>query len=59
MKLEDHVRDAIHGELMRQAEASGGELQVARADQALLQVQGPVNVDDLVMAITGSLAGGP
>ncbi|HLS68505.1 MAG TPA: hypothetical protein VK035_04115 [Kiloniellales bacterium] len=59
MQLEDHVREAIRGEVFRQAEVSGGKLQVTHPEGALLQVQGQIDLDDLVMAITGALAGGP
>jgi len=59
MQLEDHVREAIRGEVFRQAEVSGGKLQVTHPEGAFLQVQGQIDLDDLVMAITGALAGGP
>lgn len=59
MQLEEHVRDAISGELKRQAETSGGKLKVIPGENAAFEVQGTINIDDLVMAITGSLAGGP
>src|SRR5690625_237898 len=59
MQLEEHVRDAISGELKRQAETSGGKLKVTPGENSAVEVQGTINIDDLVMAITGSLAGGP
>lgn len=59
MQLEEHLRDAIHGELQRQAEASGGKLTVTPLEEAVLEVQGPVDVDALTMVIAGALSGGP
>ncbi|HLW26579.1 MAG TPA: hypothetical protein VKY54_02525 [Kiloniellales bacterium] len=59
MQLEEHLRDAIRGELQRQAEASGGKLTVTPLEEAVLEVQGPVDVDALTMVIAGALSGGP
>jgi hypothetical protein len=56
--MEDQVRAAIVDELKRQAEISSGELAVREEDDRLF-VNGPVDVDALVMAVAGSVAGGP
>jgi hypothetical protein len=56
--LEEKVREAIIAELKRQAEDNAGGLTVD-AKEDVIQINGPINVDDLVMVIVGSLAGGP
>jgi len=58
MSVEDTVRNAIVDELKRQAEISESKLQVTTSDD-LVTINGPVDLDDLVMVIVGSLAGGP
>jgi hypothetical protein len=58
MGAEDHIRDAIIDELHRQAELSQGALQLEAKDDQLV-IHGPVDLDDLIMVITGALAGGP
>lgn len=58
MELHDTLRESIIDELRRQAENSGSALKVdVRGEQVV--VNGPVDLDDLVMVIAGSLAGGP
>lgn len=56
--LEEKVRDAIIDELKRQAENNPGGLSVD-ARQNVIKINGPVNIDDLVMVIVGSVTGGP
>lgn len=58
MNLHDHIRDAIIDELQRQADNGGASLKVEVENDRLV-INGPVNLDDLVMVIAGSLAGGP
>jgi hypothetical protein len=58
MPLADNIREAIVDELHRQAENSESTLKVELAGEQLI-IHGPVNIDDLVMVIAGSLAGGP
>jgi hypothetical protein len=58
MNIHDHIRDAIVDELQRQSENSGSALSVDLNDERLV-INGPINLDDLVMVIAGSLAGGP
>jgi hypothetical protein len=58
MPLDDNIRDAIVDELSRQAENSGSALKVDLSGEQLI-IHGAVNIDDLVMVIAGSLAGGP
>jgi len=56
--VEDSVRKAIVSELERQAEAKGEKLKMS-SDEERIQINGEVNLDELVMAILGSVAGGP
>lgn len=57
--VEDQVRNAILAELARQAEiAPSGGLTVEAGDDKVT-IHGPVDLDDLVMVVMGSIAGGP
>jgi hypothetical protein len=56
--IEDAVRDAIVAELERQSQARSGELRVRKEDMNIV-VEGSVNLDELVMAVVGAVAGGP
>lgn len=58
MSTESQIRDAIIGELERQAENSGSQLRVETGEDRVV-IHGPVDLDDLVMVILGSVAGGP
>ena len=58
MSVESSIREAIIDELKRQAENSGSRLKVAATDD-LVTIHGPVDLDDLVMVVLGSVAGGP
>jgi hypothetical protein len=58
MSVEKEIRRAIVAELERQAENSGGKLEVEPAD-SIVTINGPVDLDDLVMVVMGSVAGGP
>ncbi|MDB5623375.1 MAG: hypothetical protein JWR39_1938 [Devosia sp.] len=56
--IEDKLRETIVGELQRQASNKPGNLKVSsQADR--LRVEGEINLDELVMAVLGSVAGGP
>lgn len=55
--MEEQIRAAIIDELKRQAEISR-ELEV-RQDGDRLMVEGPIDVDAIVMVVAGSVAGGP
>lgn len=57
--LEHKLKQAILDELRRQAENSEGALSVRDDGEDRLTVQGTLDLDDLVMVITGSVAGGP
>jgi hypothetical protein len=59
MNLEDKVREAIIAELQRQAEAGQQGLRVNAGEAEMITIEGRVNLDELAMAIVGSLAGGP
>lgn len=56
--LEEKMKDAIVAELQRQAEIRPGRLKVSAADERLT-VDGEIDLDDLVMVVVGSMAGGP
>jgi hypothetical protein len=56
--IEDSVREAIIAELERQAKDRPSKLKVERGEDEL-QVSGSVQLDELVMAVIGSVAGGP
>lgn len=58
MTVEESIRQAIVAELQRQAEISEGRLTVAETE-AGLTLDGPVDLDELVMVVMGSVAGGP
>lgn len=59
MNLEDKVREAIVAELRRQAEAGIQGLRVDVKEADTMTIEGRVNLDELAMAVVGSLAGGP
>ncbi|WP_062115849.1 hypothetical protein [Aureimonas sp. AU40] len=54
----DTVRQSILDELQRQAGNSEGALRVQPGSDRV-EINGPVDLDDLVMVVMGSLAGGP
>jgi osmotically-inducible protein OsmY len=58
MSVESSIREAIIDELKRQAENSSSRLKVEAIDE-LVTINGPVDLDDLVMVVVGSIAGGP
>ena len=55
--LEEKLKEAIVGELKRQAANSPRSLQVD--DSKELVVKGKINIDELVMVIAGAVSGGP
>lgn len=57
--LEHKLKQAVLDELRRQAENSDGELTVRDLGEDRLNVAGTIDLGDLVMVITGSVAGGP
>jgi hypothetical protein len=58
MDMQEQLREAILEELNRQAEI--GALKVAASeDPASVTLDGRLNLDDLIMVIAGSMAGGP
>jgi len=59
MDMEDQVREAVVGEITRQAEASDGALKADCAQPGRLKIDGEVDLDALAMAVVGSVAGGP
>ncbi|MBM6579200.1 hypothetical protein ILT44_03305 [Microvirga sp. BT689] len=59
MNIEDQVREAIIAELKRQSEAGQQGLRVNAAEAEMITIEGRVNLDELIMAVMGSLAGGP
>ena len=59
MNIEDQVREAIVAELKRQSEAGEQGLSVRTGEAETITIEGQVNLDELTMAVVGSLAGGP
>ena len=59
MNIEDQVREAIIAELKRQSEAGEKGLRVTTGEAEMIAIEGQVNLDELTMAVVGSLAGGP
>ena len=57
MDLEAQITEAITAELKRQAD--NGRLNVGQAQDGKLEVDGPIDLDALAMAVAGSVAGGP
>jgi hypothetical protein len=55
--LEEKLKEAIIGELQRQAQNNPQMLTVRNSDG--LGVTGKIDIDALVMVIAGSVAGGP
>tara|TARA_R100001132_G_C3189367_1_gene42035 strand:+ start:127 stop:303 length:177 start_codon:yes stop_codon:yes gene_type:complete len=58
MTVETEIRQAIIDELKRQADNSSSQLTVQTTDDQMT-INGPVNLDDLVMVVMGAVAGGP
>lgn len=58
MTVEAEIRQAIIDELKRQADNSSSQLTIQTTDDQVT-INGPVNLDDLVMVVMGSVAGGP
>ncbi|GGD11026.1 hypothetical protein [Aureimonas glaciei] len=56
--MSDIIREVIIDELKRQSENSNAALTVQTTDD-LVTINGPVDLDDLVMVVIGSVAGGP
>lgn len=59
MNIEDHVREAIVAELKRQSEGGERGLRVRTGEAETITIEGRVDLDELTMAVVGSLAGGP
>ena len=59
MNIEDQVREAIIAELKRQSEAGQQGLRVNAGEAETITIEGQVSLDELTMAVVGSLAGGP
>jgi hypothetical protein len=55
--LEQKLKEAIFGELQRQAENSPQSLTVESSSELI--VNGKIDIEALVMVIAGSVAGGP
>ena len=58
MDLQEKIREGVIEELRRQAENSNDRLKFEVREDVVV-INGPVNLDDIIMVITGSLAGGP
>jgi hypothetical protein len=57
--FEEKVKEAIVEELKRQAELKPGTLSLSGASDSKVVVNGEIDLDDLVMVVIGSVAGGP
>lgn len=57
--LEEKLKEAIVGELKRQAANRPQSLKVDGSSEEELVVNGKIDLADLAMAIAGSVAGGP
>jgi hypothetical protein len=58
MDLQEKIREGVIEELRRQAENSNDQLKFEVREEVVV-INGPVNLEDMIMVITGSLAGGP
>jgi hypothetical protein len=58
MDLEKKIVEALLAELSRQSQAGRG-LRVGEAQEGVVTVEGPVNLEELAMAVAGAVAGGP
>ena len=58
MEMQEQLREAILEELNRQAETGTLEVKAA-SEPSSVEIGGRLNLDDLVMVIAGTLAGGP
>ncbi|HEV7276802.1 MAG TPA: hypothetical protein VGN80_10975 [Devosiaceae bacterium] len=58
MDLQEQIRQAMLAELQRQASERPQELTVKSAD-GRVEINGTVDLDDLVMVAVSSVAGGP
>ena len=56
--IEDAVRKAIIAELQRQASERPEDLHVVDG-RITVTIEGSVDIDELVMAVLGAVAGGP
>lgn len=59
MDLQATIRDAIWTELLRQSEATDAAPTVSIAEDGAADIHGRIDIDALIMVITGALAGGP
>ncbi len=59
MDLQATIRDAFLTELLRQSEATDAAPKVSIAEDGSADIHGRVDLDALIMVITGALAGGP
>lgn len=59
MDLQATIRDAIQAELLRQSEGPDAAPTVSIAEDGSADIHGRVDIDALIMVITGALAGGP
>lgn len=59
MDLQVTIRDALLTELLRQSEATDAAPKVSIAEDGSADIHGRVDLDALIMVITGALAGGP
>jgi len=58
MNLEEKIVEALVAELTRQQQAGSG-LRIGQTNEGVVMVEGPVNLEELAMAVAGAVAGGP
>lgn len=58
MDVQNMLRNAITAELKRQAEIDGEALSVEAVEPGFLTVDGRIDLDALIMVITGAVASG-
>ncbi|UMY19933.1 hypothetical protein MMB17_11900 [Methylobacterium organophilum] len=58
MDVQNMLRNAITAELKRQAEIDGEALSVGAVEPGFLTGDRPIDLDALIMVITGAVAGG-
>lgn len=59
MDLQNSIRDAIVAELQRQAEAGEPAPKIDTSEPGFVQIDGRIDLDELIQVIAGALAGGP
>lgn len=59
MDLQNSIREAVVAELMRQSEVGDPAPKVDTSEPGYVVIHGRIDLEELIMVIAGSLAGGP